>query len=65
MHSTALPRAMQAIDRLATQTLLPHTSQVVVLDKLDYCASLHNLDSVKDCSNFKVRPAVSAAEGWL
>jgi dTDP-D-glucose 4,6-dehydratase len=34
---------------------LCRTSQVVVLDKLDYCASLHNLDSVKDCPNFKVR----------
>ena len=29
--------------------------QVVVLDKLDYCASLHNLDTVMDCPNFKVR----------
>ena len=29
-------------------------AQVVVLDKLDYCASLQNLDSVKDLKNFKV-----------
>jgi UDP-glucose 4,6-dehydratase len=31
------------------------TLQVVVLDKLDYCASMHNLDAVKDLKNFKVR----------
>ena len=24
----------------------------VVLDKLEYCASLHNLDEIKDCRNF-------------
>ena len=29
--------------------------QVVVLDKLDYCASLKNLDSLKGRPNFKVR----------
>ena len=29
--------------------------QVVVLDKLDYCASINNLDAVKDCPNFEVR----------
>ncbi|KAK3271374.1 rhm1-like protein [Cymbomonas tetramitiformis] len=27
--------------------------KIVVLDKLDYCASLNNLASVKDCPNFK------------
>ncbi|KDD73904.1 NAD dependent epimerase/dehydratase [Helicosporidium sp. ATCC 50920] len=27
--------------------------KIVVLDKLDYCATLNNLTSVKDCSNFK------------
>ena len=27
--------------------------QIVVLDKMDYCSSLRNLDAVKDCSNFK------------
>jgi dTDP-D-glucose 4,6-dehydratase len=27
----------------------------VVLDKLDYCSSLRNLDTVKDAPNFKVR----------
>jgi hypothetical protein len=30
--------------------------QVVVLDKLDYCASLKNLDAVRECPNFKARP---------
>ena len=34
--------------------------QVVVLDKLDYCSSLKNLQSVKDKSNFKVREAWAA-----
>ena len=29
-------------------------AQIVVLDKLDYCASVHNLDAVKDCPNFQV-----------
>ena len=28
--------------------------QIVVLDKLDYCASLHNLESTQDKPNFKV-----------
>ena len=28
---------------------------MVVLDKLDYCASVNNLDAVKDCPNFEVR----------
>ena len=27
--------------------------QIVVLDKLDYCATLNNLSSVKDCPNFR------------
>ena len=26
-----------------------------MLDKLDYCASVHNLDAVKECHNFEVR----------
>ncbi len=30
-------------------------SQVVVLDKLDYCSSLKNLHCIKDKANFKVR----------
>ena len=29
--------------------------QVIAFDKLDYCASLHNLDEIKDKTNFKVR----------
>lgn len=41
---------------LAHLTAPPHPlTQVIVLDKLDYCASLKNLDSVKGKSNFKVR----------
>lgn len=28
-------------------------TKVVCLDKLDYCASVKNMDSVKDCPNFK------------
>ena len=28
--------------------------QIVVIDKLDYCASKRNLDSCKDAPNFKV-----------
>ena len=32
------------------------TMQVVVFDKLDYCGSLKNLDSVRDKPNFKVLP---------
>ena len=35
------------------------TLQVVVLDKLDYCASVHNLDAVKQCHNFEVRSLLS------
>ena len=31
---------------------------MVVLDKMDYCASVHNLDAVKDCPNFEVRKLV-------
>ena len=34
--------------------LLQHT-QIVVLDKLDYCASLHNLREAANKPNFKVR----------
>ena len=30
-------------------------TQIIVLDKLDYCATLRNLDSVKDHKNMKVR----------
>lgn len=29
--------------------------RVVVLDKLDYCASLKNLDAIKNSPNFKVK----------
>jgi hypothetical protein len=29
--------------------------QIVVLDKLDYCATLNNLSAVADSPNFKVR----------
>ena len=29
-------------------------NQVIAFDKLDYCASLHNLDEIKDKPNFKV-----------
>ena len=31
---------------------------MVVLDKLDYCASVNNLDAVKDCPNFEVREPI-------
>lgn len=31
----------------------PACLQVVVLDKLDYCATLNNLNAVKDAPNFK------------
>ncbi len=38
------------------QRLCEHKEyKIVVLDKLDYCANLKNLDSVKDKKNFKVR----------
>ena len=30
--------------------------QIVVFDKLDYCASLNNLNQVRHKPNFKVRP---------
>ena len=33
---------------------LPAAAQVVCLDKMDYCSSLHNLDQVKDKPNFKM-----------
>mmetsp|Transcript_37783 Transcript_37783/g.89711 ORF Transcript_37783/g.89711 Transcript_37783/m.89711 type:complete len:362 (-) Transcript_37783:35-1120(-) len=33
--------------------LKSYTYKVVVLDKLDYCASLRNLEEVQDCANFK------------
>ena len=38
-------------------SLAPHplSHQVIAFDKLDYCASLHNLDEIKDKPNFKVR----------
>jgi len=35
------------------QSVLP--AQIIVLDKLDYCATLRNLESVKDHKNMKVR----------
>lgn len=41
-----------------TRCLPPHllsNLQVVVIDKMDYCASLNNLSSVRDKPNFKVR----------
>ena len=38
---------------LPTAVPPPSSLQVVVLDKLDYCATLRNLDSVRDCPNFK------------
>ena len=38
------------------------TTQVVVLDKLDYCASVHNLDAVKEIHNFKVRSLHSSRD---
>ncbi len=31
----------------------PAALQVVVLDKLDYCATLSNLESIKNCLNFR------------
>ena len=31
----------------------PTLAQIVNLDKLDYCSTLHNLDEVKDCPNYK------------
>jgi hypothetical protein len=43
-----------------TSVNLVNATQVVVLDKLDYCATLRNLDSVRDHKNFKVG-AVSLA----
>ena len=33
-------------------------SQVVVLDKLDYCASMHNLEGTQNKPNFKVSSAI-------
>jgi dTDP-D-glucose 4,6-dehydratase len=35
--------------------------QIVVIDKLDYCASKRNLDSCKDAPNFKVGAARASA----
>lgn len=32
----------------------PPPPQIVVLDKLDYCATLHNLQSIRKHRNFKV-----------
>jgi len=37
------------------KSVLP--AQIIVLDKLDYCATLRNLESVKDHKNMKVRIA--------
>ena len=34
--------------------LSPAAAQVVCLDKMDYCSSLHNLDQVKDKPNFRM-----------
>jgi len=48
-----------------THTSTPRrTHQVIVLDKLDYCASLKNLDAVKGKPNFKVRSACAGGEVW-
>lgn len=33
--------------------------QIVVLDKLDYCASLHNLETTQNKPNFKVSSLTS------
>jgi dTDP-D-glucose 4,6-dehydratase len=38
----------------------PARPQIVVLDKLDYCASMNNLSTVKDKPNFKVRLGIAA-----
>jgi UDP-glucose 4,6-dehydratase len=35
-------------------------SQIVVLDKLDYCSSLRNLESVEHLPNVKARPCFQA-----
>ena len=47
--------AVAALTRVSASTRVDTTSarQVVVLDKMDYCSSLRNLDAVKDCPNFK------------
>lgn len=38
--------------------------QIVVLDKLDYCASVNNLESVIDQPNVKVRGNAGAVRRW-
>lgn len=55
---------MPAYQRYLQPGLFKHLSivlaglQIVVLDKLDYCASLRNLESTQDKPNFKVRASV-------
>ena len=51
------PVPRPAAEQLASCLFDP---QVVVLDKLDYCATLNNLSSIKNNLNFKV----SAAASW-
>ena len=42
-----------ATHRHACSSRLLNTTQIVCLDKMDYCSSLRNLDAVKDRPNFK------------
>lgn len=39
--------------------------QVVVFDCLDYCATLHNLQAVKDAPNFKVGWCYQRSPVWV
>lgn len=45
-------------ERLKHPSIVLVGLQIVVLDKLDYCASLRNLESTQDKPNFKVRVSV-------
>lgn len=49
---TSLKHSMQ--DRESTQHQVLCCLQVVVLDKLDYCATLNNLTFAQEHPNFKV-----------
>lgn len=45
---------------LKGNTTGPSVSQIVVVDKLDYCASKHNLDKCRDHPHFKVPPCTDS-----
>lgn len=48
---------------LANCRFTPWRLQVIVLDIMDYCSNIRNLDCVKGCGNLKVRCTVCVHAG--